>query len=249
MRRGDVAVSKEQERIRQAYVDHWDSLCSTLKGFSSCRLSQPHLMNIDATNYLGAKPRVMVVGQQTNGWENKRPLAGLDQRDDAIERLLEAYGYFVTHRDATGRNTIFWIYVRRLCKRLFPCYCDPEVLDIAWTNLNKVDRNGGRPTKRIAKKLQEAFPVLRSEIEICQPDVLIFFTGHGFDYLLKQDKYFPNLEKKPVGDPPEAEDQLARIVCDDLPKATSAYRIHHPRGCRYELFDTMLDDIETRGHQ
>jgi hypothetical protein len=55
---------------------------------------------------------------------------------------------------------------------------------VVWTNLNKLDQRATRPTPDVEATLLEKFPVVIREIEITQPDVVVFFTGPAYDRLL-----------------------------------------------------------------
>ena len=94
---------------------------------------------------------------------------------------------------------------------------------IAWSNLNRCDRNGKRPPVEIENQLRVLLPVLLGEITILNQTLSFFYTGPCFDEHIKQ--AFSGSRFEPAENTFE-ERKLSRIHYDLLPHHT--YRTCHP---------------------
>lgn len=153
-----------QIKLHSLYQEHWPSIYKYMKKHSG--LSGPTVMDISDA-YFTSHTKLMIVGQQTYGWERGN-----------LEALLQAYRDFNFGED--WYRSPFWNMTSKIADIL-----GISRHSIAWTNLVKCDYKSGRPPKDIEEKIQTAFPVLQKEISILSPDVLIFFTGPNYDERLK----------------------------------------------------------------
>ena len=120
------------------------------------------------------------------------------------------------------------------------CPCISK-FSIVWSNLNRCDFNDGRPPSEIEKDLHVTFPILTGEIEILQPNVVIFFSGPYFDEHINQS--FVGSQFQSVDGFSERE--VARVVHDSLPQ--HSYRTYHPKYLRISgiepKFIKYIEDI------
>jgi len=207
-----------QEKLNNIYSKYWDKIKSLIEANEG--LSYPLLISIPEA-YLSQKPRLLIVGQQTNGW------CGGSLTVDA---LLKCYNDF----DLGKRypSTPFWNVTRNLAKKL-------RMYPFAWSNLNKCDFNGKRPSKELEQEIYNKFPVLNGEIELLKPDIVIFFSGPYYDSHLE--RIFP--ECKFINVSGFSERQLCRVKHQGLPP--NSYRTYHPQYLRIgKLEQKVLDKLE-----
>jgi hypothetical protein len=143
-----------------------------------------------------------VVGQQTAGWGQEPSELGAWNGNLRIDDLLTIYRLFNNSQLRPDLQT----------RGMWPtCYKLQEGLNrshskygFLWTNLVKVDQlievdpmgqeKRGKPELWIAVKLGELY-LVRREIEIVSPDVVVFFTGITDYYSQLLVSTFPNLHK------------------------------------------------------
>jgi hypothetical protein len=115
--------------------------------------------------------------------------------------------------------TPFWGCAWQLSRKLNPAGPNYGYL---WTNLFKFDQDEREREESIKKLSSEAFPVLREEIQITAPDVVVFLTGPSNDYWLKA--MFPGLEFEPIG----GFRVLSRLVDSHGCLPEKSLRAYHP---------------------
>jgi hypothetical protein len=164
-----------------------------------------------------------LIGQETCSWGNGinfDNLSGFLRNDiDTVNNLIVHYGKF-NFAEKTRNNTPFWRFYKELHNKFdidisksYPNY-------FAWTNIFKFDYKRkalSNEQKNIFKSINGE--LLKKEIEIIKPDVILFVTGWGYDEFIKN--FFPNstYEKIVTG-------YLARIRNEKLPVNT--FRTFHP---------------------
>ena len=146
--------------------------------------SAPCLMSPNE-NYSKQPFPFLAVGQNTSGWEGKISSGwGWDSPgpDEFTEEDLT--GLMTLYEDfKSGINyysSPFWNIIRKIETTLgnTPYSC-------AHTNISKYDQNNGKPDKEREKHFSILDNLLIDEIRIIKPAICIFFTGHDFDYRLK----------------------------------------------------------------
>ena len=150
----------------------------------------------------------MVVGQQTLGWDLEN-----------IRDLLRNYEEF--NFGESWYSSPFWNVIRKT-ESIFGV----DMYSIVWSNLNRCDFERARPEADLELQLHKCFPVLKNEVEILKPDILLFFSGPYFDQHI--DRSFPGCQFRKA--PGFEERTLARIEHDALPHHT--YRTYHPNYLR-----------------
>ena len=153
--------------------------------------------------YRDTTVKLMVVGQQTNGWGHP---------DDGIEGLLAEYRSFGLGK--TYVSSPFWHAAHEIYGSLNP---DGPPRGFLWSNLIKVDVAQERPSPAI-EELISSVGLLQHEVAITQPDVVVFFTGPWYDERLRAT--FPGVEYERVND------FVNRLSHDALPERT--FRSYHP---------------------
>lgn len=171
----------------------------------------PLLMRCWEKDYDSAKVKILYCGQETNGWHGYlRPTTR-----QSIEKILDAYEEFNMGR---SYNSIFWQYVHRI-HRIF----NPDNNGFAWTNIIKFGKSDmGRPDAVVQEAELKYYNLLKQEISILAPDMVIFFTGPNYDADIAarlRDVSFENCSTLDAR-------QFALVKSVDLP--CPAIRTYHP---------------------
>lgn len=212
--------------LNKLYMKKWASLIENSKGSNA---ACPLLIQVDE-NYQDADIRVMVVGQETDGW-----LGSLENNKKTITEIQGAYFDYLYKCKKKIRRP-FWnrknfrYYKEKIAKR-YPY----KRVSFIWNNVNKIGKNGrGKPTKKILKLENQYFNVFEEEMNILRPDIVIFVTG---------DRHIPIYHKtmEPVSKSPVAE-----VYLTDYPNVL-AVRTYHPnamiKGGKKHLKEKVLDLI------
>jgi hypothetical protein len=215
------------EDLRACYERRWSRLADLAAGDG---VSRPLFVRVP-DGYEDLRCRLMIVGQQTQGWARDVTLG-----PDPVGALTEHY-----RRHDLGRNEAgspFWQAAHLLHARLNP---GGPARAFAWSTLVKLDRHGGRPDPELEEALAP-LELLQREVLITRPHAVVFFTGPGYDERLQ--RTFPGLRHVDSGLP-----FVSRLEHDALPAA--AYRSYHPgflfgRGSRVvveRLMETLAESL------
>jgi len=177
------------------------------------RLTGPFLMHCWDDEYGACNKRLMVVGKETNEWHR------VPANDpDAVPALVRKYEDFrLGTNPAKPYDGNFLPTVRKLHRALNG---EQLPLGFMWNNLWKLDENCKSPSQCVQSFLLHEFPILRSEIEACDPQVVVFFTSYGNDEALRS--LFPGATVRAV--PGFACKELAE-VCG---LGRLSFRTYHP---------------------
>ncbi|MBU2948056.1 hypothetical protein [Zobellia uliginosa] len=189
---------------------------------SDDKLNGPFLCSPNQ-NYINAKTKILVVGQETKGWPNL---------EKGIDGLMATYEEFNLGINYT--RSPFWQFMRKLEK-----VYGLQNYSCAWTNLNKYDVGEQRPLGANEKEIATVDKLLISEIEILKPDVCLFLLGPDFDFRMK--KTFKGLEFQFIDGFKQR--QFSKLSHPSLP--LKSYRTYHPKYLRLaKLEDKTLDVFE-----
>lgn len=207
-------VENMNKKLRRMYEEHWDSLKSFKE---NNKLSSPLLMKVPEC-YTEQKTKLFVVGQQTDEWFE----------GNSVEELVDIYERFDFGKYCC--KTPFWDSVRKLEKEL-----EIKKGCIVWSNLNRMDdpkESDKCPKKKVEKDMAKKFGfLLREEINICRPDILVFFTGPNYDENIKWifSKKKSEVEFKKLNNQFSIEErELAEVDKLNIDVETKAYRTYHP---------------------
>jgi hypothetical protein len=165
----------------------------------------------------------MVVGQQTYGWDDTIFSDG----SYSPKQLMNLYANFTQSRQSKGSP--FWQAGSKLQTIVNTGQPSHSFL---WSNLVKLDQSNGRPDADAENDICR-LGILQKEIDITQPDAVVFFTGPKYDERLKET--FPGLKCTPeVG-------LLIRIKHPCLPKL--CYRTYHPKYLRFSRNWKVIQEI------
>jgi hypothetical protein len=163
---------------------------------------------------------------------------------DGVTAMSEMYRWFALARRFPTLNSPFWRGFRHL---------DASINALAdsalWTNLFKIDVNGSVIRNCTASEIRAIQHVqrglLRHEVEVLKPDVVVFFTGPSYDKSIEC--AFPEAEFHPLV-PEFPESEIAIVNAPGLPINT--IRTFHPvylqRSRRWSILSLIADWVQSQ---
>ena len=144
-------------------------------------ISYPFFLGV-SEKYIQAQNRIMIVGQETNGWSTYKPDWSIeDSQKWAIDYLNYQLHYSSDPalKEQFGRrnSSPFWGFFKQFSKDdIVPC----------WNNVDKAQRNIDGNTKSLTEAMEGELnctlpdsnkTLFQKEIEITQPSLIVFITG------------------------------------------------------------------------
>jgi len=237
-------MEKTNEQLFKLYSSKWDNLNSELNriledGDSDIKPANPLLIHIDSEDdWEKADIRLMFFGQETNGWfgewrEESRP------GRPGIADLQEVYDVFFNKNAGYGGQ--FWNGIKRFKKLLQEKYPEKKISWI-WNNVVKTGKEDakGLPPDYIYEVEREHFPVIKDELKITKPNLVLFLTGPNYDGIIKDN--FGEIAYQAVT--PYSARQISQVTIDNVP---FAFRTYHP-GYLYRnnidgFFNAIIEQI------
>lgn len=187
--------------LRKKYEEQWDNVNLLRNKYKE--LSSPLLVFLEE-GYISQKIRLLIVGQQTNGWN-----------EGSIVNLQNCYRDFKMGQRYI--RTPFWNFVHKLEKEF-----KIERGCIVWTNINRCDYACGKPPSDVWNDLAILNPLLVTEIQAVRPHICIFLTGPNYDKRIKE--IFKGVIFNEVKG--FEKNQFAKLSHAIMPNET--YRTYHP---------------------
>lgn len=211
---------KINDQLCDLYSKYWTELLSALDREDANSYTNPFLINVDEENMAQADLRIMILGQETKGWGDK---TGISR---SVKEGMERYRKFYVERNfykGYGRSA-FWKGFRFFKKKIERHNNEKEIYFI-WNNVSKIGRPNGKVgvspgIRSIERKL---FPVLKEEVKIIRPDIMIFLSGPDRDHDIKF--HFEDFESFHSGTSCTKR-QLAIVKATGLP--SMSIRTYHP---------------------
>ena len=200
------------ETLKELYKKYWDSYINHIRDSSPEPAAFPFLISA-SDSYLHSGQRVMICGQETQGWGNE-----FDNQDKVnCEAILEIYEKFVGPKNRkSGYNSPYWHFITAIME----ANTDKEFV---MNNIVKIGRRYGSGCNDLINELSmKFFPVNKKEFEILKPDYLIFLTGPDYDGRIK--KILGEFKIKKISDDINCIDLLT-FEDKSLPQAIRCY---HP---------------------
>lgn len=229
-------IEKTNQKLLELYQGKYPKLSQLLieKNHSlkhSDKATNPLMLKVDE-KYANAELKIMFFGQETNYWyseKNKGEFHG------EIEPIFNLYEEFYLSNNCYSYGGQFWNGIGR-----FGSLLEKEVdkkVGLIWNNVIKIGKCGiGTPFASIQEIQFEHFNVIQKEIEILNPDILVFFSGPNYDGHIK--RTFGNLGRKSISG--FTERQLCELnVLETVP----AFRTYHPNYLWRNDIDSYLNPI------
>lgn len=195
--------------------------------------SWPLAIQIWEEEYEKAPVKLMVFGQETNGWNN--PTNPSIETNDADSLTAE----YLDHH--LGRHRLGVSAFFRTMHELNRMLGNPDTDCFVWNNILKFGKEDGKgyPSDAVMDAELKYLNVVSKEVEILKPDVCVFFTGPNYDIDIK--KRFPDVEFIPIEGFSERE--LVRIKSSGLP--AHSYRTYHPEYGKWhsEEYNSILNTL------
>lgn len=224
------------EQLKELYSKNWDVLLEELDSDKlEVASSYPLLIKINEKKYEKSNFKWMVFGKETNGW---------DVYDGTIDSVLDNYYRFT---DSSGNfdvdyKSFFWDRVKDFHRVL-----DEKAKQntyLIYNNLLKIGKlDSGTPPKYITDIERKHFSVIKDEINILKPDMLLFLSGKNYDHIIND--IWGDVAMDAIA--PYENDLLVRI---NIPGVKLAMRSKHPQEItamskiEYEkLFNTIINQI------
>lgn len=215
------------------------------------RASAPLLL-YPHSRWESAKVKLLVVGQETLRWrfepaklgtegEAIRTFKEFSAATDGVTSMWDLYRWYSLGRQDSTMNSPFWRGFRTLDAAV-----NTEPDSAMWTNLFKVNVNGSvmrNCTRAEIDKIQKAQNgLLRHEIDVLSPDVIVFFTGPKYDSALRAE--FADVEFAPFDRGQNSAlplSSLALLRAPGLPAKT--VRTYHPEYLQRSRQLSLLSEI------
>lgn len=172
----------------------------------------------------------MYFGQEANGWE------GPFHKSKGVEHLLDIYDGFANNAGGPRYGGQFWNAVKELNRSFSKLHASPS---FTYNNIVKIGKHEskGKPSEPLLRWQKAWFQVIREEIRILAPDLIVFFTGPHYDKFLQE--AFGSVEFSQVG--VRSIRQLSRVRAQGLPVNT--FRTYHPNYLWRHNFYSYEKDI------
>jgi hypothetical protein len=175
--------------------------------------TNPLLLYVDEQCF--KKTKVMLFGQETNDWHG-------------------AYSSIKAPLEEMNKYKTFWIDKRSdysnvgvLMQTFNNLQKDFDDVCFLWNNIIKIGKTGKGTPKDLIEWQKNWFDITKKEIELINPQMMIFFTGHYYDKFIK--KTFGEFKQIQI------EDFDIKSICQlsfiNYPQIV-AYRTYHPNYLR-----------------
>lgn len=222
----------------------------------------------DDESYENADIRVMIFGRETNNWNDKKERSqcpfgtynfACTSYDDYLNEIRgkhingepEIYGicdiYHSYCYENNGVGKTPFTRKQSLLMDMLRGRMEDKSIQCVWNNISKIGCGGkdfgnscAKPTQEIRDIEQRYFNVIQEEIDILNPDIILFLTGYGADEDIKEKFNITNNDFTPIRE---------GLFLDrlNIPGVKYAARTIHPSRKSNEIvnqhFGALIEDI------
>jgi len=222
-------------KLKELYENHWDNLLRESNKIIDITPTNPLLLKVNEEKYNNSDIKVMIFGQETWGWH---------KFGTSIEEGMDRYyNFFIEEQFYKGYGkSAFWKGFNYFKKEINTIFKDKEITYI-WNNISKIGRNDGKTgvTTKIKNLERQSFNVIKQELEILKPDIIIFFIGnrtndlkfHFSDISFKEIEFNNKKVSKRKYKP------ASYVISKYLPK--QSFKLYHP--AYFGGFNYIKNDI------
>jgi len=214
-----------QNQLNELYREYLKKLLFNQKlkeCLMSDHISSPLFINAETprAEYLNADLKIIFIGKENNGWFglNERKENGvfdIFNEEQYLNGLLDLYKRF--NLGANYKSPII-----NFLDLIVAAFRDQKIkTGILWTNLLRIDCGKEWDLKKKTFEIDNN-EILRNEIEILKPDVVVFVTGPNYDCFI--DWTFKDNKGIVIDDKTISE--MCMIEHSELP--TKTFRFYHP---------------------
>jgi len=230
------------KKLAELYKSNWMNLSKDLNLIlNDKKLTQkptnPLLIYVDEKKYFESDLKVMIIGQETNDW-------GKNFTGD-LQETIKIYDDF--YNSGYAINTYgghFWNGINRFSSLLENKFPERKISYI-WNNVVKIGASGrdqNHPQNHIYKAELDNFKVLEKELEILNPDIILFISGPNYDSNISS--ILNNVKFSSI-DETFSSRQIAKL---NFKNHKNIFRTYHPnylwRNNINLYFDAIIDSIE-----
>lgn len=178
------------KQLFDLYSSKWGELCSALKPILEddnleTNPTNPLLLYIDnEEDFKNADIRVMIFGQETNGWfEDADGLFSGENSD--LQPILDCYNRFYNSGQCWSYGGQFWNGFSKFWTMLEEKFPNKKIRYI-WNNIVKIGNSDkkGFPPDSIYEIERKHFSVIKDELQIIKPNIVLFLTGPNYDTVI-----------------------------------------------------------------
>lgn len=215
--------------LLRLYMSKWENLCSEMRSINF-EATCPLLLKIDNEDeFENADIRVMFFGQETNSWYRIF--------HDDLTDIIGYYNQFYNKNECWKYGGQFWNGLNRFRNLLEKRYPNKKIR-LVWNNIVKIGRYNckGFPPEQIYQIERTHFSVIREEIKIIKPNIVLFLTGPYYDRILVNN--FDEIQKEPLDGFKER--QLSKISIENV---DYTFRTYHPNFLWRNKIDNYFEAI------
>jgi hypothetical protein len=224
--------------LEKLYSSKWGELSEAFKNILDndifeIKPTNPLLLKIaDEDSFRDADIRLMIYGQETNSWG--------EQFNPNINSTIEIYDEFFNSDYCFTYGGQFWNGISRFLSLLQKKYPD-KTIRFVWNDIVKIGKyaDKGFPPEYIYKVERECFSVIKEELEIIKPNVILFLTGPNYDSVIADN--FGNLNYRAIE--PFSGREISEITVDGFP---NSFRTYHPNYLWRNDIDFYFETIINR---
>ena len=228
-------------KLKKLYEEYWPEYSFKMLEIVNSndfveKPTNPLLINIDEKRYEDSDIKVMIFGQETNNWD--------DDFSGSVEHCLTMYDDFFNYDKGMGYGGQFWFGFNKFISLLEERFPNKKI-DSVWNNTIKTGLSGrskNYPPQYIYEIENKEFNIIRKEIEILQPDIMLFLCGPNYDNEIQNS--LEMVDFKSVGDKFTTR-QLSKLttnVCDNV------FRTYHPgylmRKGYLKFFEEIIENVK-----
>lgn len=231
------------KQLQELYASKWELLCKALdeNGLTGYEYNPLLLRVDDPEDFAGADIRVMIFGQDmsSGNWYEYDRHAPLEICMDSIKTFDNALGAVKNgKRQSKGMGGGMNQFIN-----MFNHRNEGKKVRYVWNDIAKMGRElMGNDKREILSRIEnEYFPVIKDEINIIKPDIILFFTGNEpyWESRLQHSLGIDSNSYKPVAQWNISHIAQVELPCTTYPSVKYAFRTYHPcyfkgRGERYE---------------
>lgn len=209
-----------KSKLIETYSQHWQNLKSALNQLPKERYTNPFLISFDDETYKAADLKVMIFGQEPWSWGHE-----LGNADDPLELIGLYERFFQDEQFYDGyEKSAFW-QAFRFFKENLEAEHPLKNIYFSYNNINKIGKGDGKTgvNQDVRKIERDLFPVVKEEVGLFDPDIIIFLTGPSRDADIKY--HFGNVDFLPISDN-IAIRALAKLQIPTL--SAKCVRLYHP---------------------
>ena len=221
------------QQLKELYETYYSELLEK-KDLLPEKVSSPLFMSV-FDEYETVNKKILIIGQETHSWcgdlGDHNPQVLLDEYRTFELGQKVCYGEKCKEGILRILNSPFWNFSRRLFVNVN--YPEQERTrenrlkkGFLWTNISKIDVGGATPCDEVNLINKSGFELLRKEVEIVKPDIVLFMTGA--DYKDEMQDYL-NLHFTDVFKTECEKTSIYQLNHSDKSFPKNTFKISHPR--------------------